>query len=419
MNDKLINNTPGEKPCPHPQARRGLFTTMVLWFLMNAGFFLIIPLLSVHYVDELGWAAAFIGVVLAVRQFMQQGLTVFGGALADRFGAKGLILLGILIRSGSFVLMGYATTPSMLLLSGVLAALGGALFDAPSKAVVAALAPEDALSDLYAKIGILQNVARTVGPLIGALLIRLNFQVLGIAAAGFFLLAFIVGLIGLPAVQVSSDKQTVTAGLKIALHDRAFVLYTLLMMGFWFMWVQMSIAMPLEAKALTGDDSSVGVLFTVNAVIAIILQVPALKLAQRFLLPVPMLILGMVLMAFGLGTVVWVDTIFHLYLSVFFFSLGSVLVVPNAQTVAATMANPVARGAYFGVNSLALAIGGGIGQVAGGTMVDVAAAQNWPALPWVVSATVGTAAAMGLWQFYRRYRENVTPPSLLTAVSGD
>ncbi len=104
------------------------------WFLMNAGFFLIIPLVSVHFVDDLGWAAAFIGLVLAVRQFVEQGLTVFGGALADTVGPKQLILLGVLIRAVSFVLMGYATVPWMLLLSGFLAAVGGALFDAPQKA---------------------------------------------------------------------------------------------------------------------------------------------------------------------------------------------------------------------------------------------------------------------------------------------
>ena len=37
-----------------PRARtRGLYTVLAVWFLMNAGFFLIIPLLSVHYVDGL------------------------------------------------------------------------------------------------------------------------------------------------------------------------------------------------------------------------------------------------------------------------------------------------------------------------------------------------------------------------------
>jgi DHA1 family multidrug resistance protein-like MFS transporter len=387
--------------------KRGLMTVTLLWFLMNAGFFLIIPLLSIYYVDHLGWAAAFIGLVLAVRQFMQQGLTVFGGALADRFGAKGLIMLGVLIRAISFVIMGFATTPALLLFSGVLAALGGALFDAPTKAVVAALAPEEMLNTLYARIGILQNVARTVGPILGALLIRFDFKMVGIASAAFFLLAFFVTLVGLPAVQVSSDQQTVARSLKIVWQDRAFVVYTALMMGFWFMWVQLSIAMPLEAKALSGSDSSVSLLFAINAVIAIILQVPALRLAEKYLLPLPMLILGIILMALGLGSVALVHTSLQLYISVFFFALGSVLVVPNAQTVAATMAKPTARGAYFGVNSLALACGGGIGQIAGGTMVDLAASLHLPALPWLVSAAVGVMAAVGLTHFYRSHRASL------------
>lgn len=399
-------------------ARRGVYVAMALWFLMLSGFFMLIPLLSVHYVDELGWAAAFIGVVLAVRQFMQQGLTVFGGALADRFGAKGLIALGMLIRAGSFVLVGFAVTPALLLTAGVLAALGGALFDSPTRAVVAALVPESLLSDVYAQVGILQNLARTVGPLLGALLITIDFRVVALAAAGFFLLAFVVAVIGLPAVETSTEKQPVSQGLKAAFGDRAFITYTALMMGFWFMWVQISIALPLEAKALTNENSSVGMLLTVNAVTAVVLQVPVLKVGQKYLRPLPLLIVGIGAMAFGLGTVALVDAMWQLYLSVGFFALGSVLVLPNAQTVVATMAAPQARGAYLGVNSLALAVGGGIGQVTGGTMVDMAAALNWPALPWLVSAAVGTAAAVGLSRFYRRNRHAVTPRGIV-AASGD
>ena len=399
-----------------PEAQQGLSTAMVLWFLMNGGFFLIIPLLSVHFVDQLGWAAAFLGLVLAVRQFMQQGLTIFGGALADRFGAKGLILLGIFIRVVSFAMMGFASTKPMLLIAGMLAAIGGASFEAPLKAVVAALAPEDKLSNLYAHIGILQNVARTVGPLIGALLIKFDFKVVGVAASAFFVIALVVGIVWLPNIDVSTDKQPVTQGLKQVVQDKAFVLYTVLMMGFWFMWAQLSIALPLEAKSLTGQDSSVGYLFTVNAIIAVLLQVPALRLAQRYLWPLPIVIVGTLSVAFGLGAVAWVHNITQLYLAVSFFALGTVLVMPTTQTVAATMASPRARGAYFGFNSLAVAVGGGLGQLTGGTLVDMAIAWDFPPLPWVVSAVVGLVTAVGLWQFYRRNQRAVTPAALLAAV---
>jgi len=385
-----------------PRARaRGLNTVLVVWFLMNAGFFLIIPLLSVHYVDRLGWAAAFIGLVLAVRQFAQQGLTVFGGALADRFGPRRLILLGVLIRAASFVVMGFATVPSLLLLSGVLAALGGALFDAPIRATLAALAPEQELTAIYGRLGILQNVARTIGPLIGAYLIRFDFQIVGIASAGFFLVAYFVTLAFLPPVSVCSvEPQSAIGGLMMAARDRAFALFTVLMMGFWFMWVQLSIAMPLEVRALTGRDSSVGVMFTVSAALAIALQVPALRLTERHFRPLATIVLGVVAMAIGMGLIGLSQNLTVFYVALFFFSLGTVLATPNTQTVTAEMADDRARGAYFGFNSLAMAVGGGLGHILGGTLVDVAAARQTPGLPWAVFAGVGLLTAAGLALFY-------------------
>ena len=48
-----------------------------------------------------------------------------------------------------------------------------------------------------------------------------------------------------------------------------------------------------------------------------------------------------------------------------------------------------ARGAYFGVGSLAMAVGGGLGHILGGTLVDLAAQRHTPGLPWFIFAGVG------------------------------
>ena len=76
-----------------PRARaRGLRTVLAVWFLMNAGFFLIIPLLSVHYVDRLGWAAAFIGLVLACLLYTSHTrlqATSLGWEVVDLGGVNG------------------------------------------------------------------------------------------------------------------------------------------------------------------------------------------------------------------------------------------------------------------------------------------------------------------------------------------
>ena len=40
---------------------------MVSSFFSWGGFFMVIPLMAVHYVDHLGWAAGTIGIILALR----------------------------------------------------------------------------------------------------------------------------------------------------------------------------------------------------------------------------------------------------------------------------------------------------------------------------------------------------------------
>jgi DHA1 family multidrug resistance protein-like MFS transporter len=205
------------------------------------------------------------------------------------------------------------------------------------------------------------------------------------------------------------------AGLRIAFSDRAFMIFTALLMGFWFMWVQLSIALPLEVKSLTGDNSSVAVMFTVAAILAVLLQIPALRISQRFLQPLPTIVAGMLLMALGLGLVALIQSLFQLYISLFFFSLGTVLVMPSTQTVTATMADERARGAYFGVSSLALAVGGGLGHITGGWLVDVAGEIGWPPLPWLVFGAVGVVAAIGLAAF--AWWQSHHPPVLVRPVA--
>jgi DHA1 family multidrug resistance protein-like MFS transporter len=63
--------------------------------------------------------------------------------------------------------------------------------------------------------------------------------------------------------------------------------------------------------------------------------------------------------------------------------------------VTANLANPIALGSYFGVSSLALAIGGGMGNLSGGLLYDIGRSLAFPELPWLVFMLVGLASAVG------------------------
>ena len=79
--------------------RMGKRFLMADHLLVVCGFYLVFPVVALHFVGQLGWAAASVGLALGVRQVAQQGLALFGGSLSDRFGAKPMIVAGMLLRA--------------------------------------------------------------------------------------------------------------------------------------------------------------------------------------------------------------------------------------------------------------------------------------------------------------------------------
>src|SRR4051812_17742342 len=81
---------------------------MVSSFLMVIGFYSLIPRLSLHLSGSLSWSMALTGVVLAMRQVSQQGLSFVGGMIVDRIGPKQGLIFGIMIRGVGFLLFAFS-----------------------------------------------------------------------------------------------------------------------------------------------------------------------------------------------------------------------------------------------------------------------------------------------------------------------
>jgi MFS transporter, DHA1 family, multidrug resistance protein len=372
---------------------RGLNALLLATFLMWGGFFLVVPLISVHFVEDLGFAASSVGLALALRQLGQQGFTVFGGALADRFGARGLILLGLAVRALGFGLMGFANDFAFLMLAVMLSGIGGALFEAPSSAAIAAMTTDETRSRYYALRSTVASLGMTTGPFLGALLFKQSFLVC-------YVLTLLALTAWLPQVHTGQGSEA-RGGLGLALRDRRFVWYTAILMGYWFMWVQLNIAVSLEAVARAGTRDAVSWVFGLNAGMTMLLQYPAQRFVDRFLRPITALTLGCALMALGFGAIALTDDLPLLLVCVAVFSLGGVLAAPSQQNLTARLANPNALGSYFGVSGLSLAVGGGIGNYVGGWLYGLGV--DW--LPWLVFALAGTSSVLGLLVWRSRYRQ--------------
>jgi len=387
-----------------------LIVLLVATFLTWGGFFVVVPLIAVHYVDGLGWAASSVGLVLAVRQFTQQGSTTLSGALADRLGAKGLICAGMLVRALGFAIMARADTFAILMLSAIVAALGGGLFESPKVAAIATLTDESNRRRFYSLAGVVAGLGVAIGTQVGALLIKADFAAVSLAGAVVFFVTFLLVLIFLPPVRVATESHGLLQGFARVARDRVFVAYVCLLMGYLFMSTQFNLSLTLTAASVAGTDSAVAWVWGINSAATVLLGYPLPRLLERRISAFPMLVLGIVLTALGMGLVGTASNVAALLACVFVISLGSVLVRPGEQTVTAGLAVPAARGSYFGVAALSLAIGGGLGNYTGGLIYDYGERANLPALPWLIYCGVGIAAAAGLWRLRSAVSSQPLPP---------
>lgn len=218
---------------------------------MVMGFYVVFPLISIRFVDQLGWAALLVG-ILGLRQFIQQGLGIFGGAFADRLGAKPMIIAGMLMRALGFVLMGIADEPWLLWLSCALSALGGTLFDPPRTALVIKLTRPWERGRFYSLLMMQDRACAVIGALLGSWLLRYDFKLVCLAGAVLFVFAAIFNAWLLPGYRISTVRAPMLEGMRRLLRDQRFVTYVLTLTDYYMLSVQVMLMLPIRVNEVAG-----------------------------------------------------------------------------------------------------------------------------------------------------------------------
>ncbi|MDT0542677.1 MFS transporter [Streptomyces lonegramiae] len=180
---------PGLPPLP-PLLRLLIWTQLAF----NIGFYAVLPFLAEHLGTAIGMAGWLVGLVLGLRTFSQQGLFVVGGALADRYGIRPVVLAGCALRIAGFAWLGWAERTWAVIGAVLLIGFAAALFSPAVESEVArqAVRWEEAGGGPRTRVLALFSVAGQagafVGPLLGALLLAVDFRAVCLAGAGVFVL---------------------------------------------------------------------------------------------------------------------------------------------------------------------------------------------------------------------------------------
>ncbi|CNH95595.1 multidrug efflux MFS transporter MdtH [Yersinia pekkanenii] len=371
--------------------------------LVVLGFFVVFPLISIRFVDQLGWAAVLVGLALGLRQLVQQGLGIFGGAIADRFGAKPMIVTGMLMRAAGFAFMAMADKPWILLLACALSGLGGTLFDPPRTALVIKLTRPHERGRFYSLLMMQDSAGAVIGALIGSWLLQYDFHFVCWTGAVIFVLAAGWNLWLLPAYRISTVRTPMKEGLMRVLRDRRFVTYVLTLTGYYMLSVQVMLMLPIVVNEIAGSPAAVKWMYAIEAALSLTLLYPIARWSEKRFSLEQRLMCGLLIMTLSLFPIGLISHLQTLFMFICFFYMGSIIAEPARETLGASLADARARGSYMGFSRLGLALGGALGYTGGGWMYDTGRTLAMPELPWFLLGIIGLMTLFGLyWQFNQR-----------------
>ncbi|MHA6796239.1 MFS transporter [Pseudonocardia bannensis] len=387
----------------------------------NVGFYMVLPYLAGHLVDDLALAGGLVGLVLGLRTFSQQGLFVVGGTLADRIGAKPVILLGCALRVAGFVLLGSAGSLTGVIAGALLTGFAAALF---SPAVESSLAREagegqrcggPTRPEVFALFAVSGQIGAVTGPLLGTLLLLVDFRLACLVAAGAFVLIGLAHLRWLPNRPAPHRDEPMLAGWAEVVRNRAFLTFAAGYSGYLVCYNQLYLALPAELRRATGDQEALGWLFALASVMVIVGQLPTTAWARRRLSTGAALVLGFGLMSVAFllvagatalipaagpaapgGAVALLPAVGLVVL----LTAGQMLAGPIAQDLVPRLAGERRLGAYFGVLSSAGGLAVLLGSTGVGALLDPVVAA--PVVPWLVLALVPAASALVIGRLARR-----------------
>ena len=399
---------------------------MMNQFTINLGFYMLMPYLAQYLAGSLGLAAWVVGLILGVRNFSQQGMFLFGGTLADRFGYKPMIIAGLVLRVIGFAVLGLVDSLPALLAASAATGLAGALFNPAVRAYLAHAAGDRRVA-AFALFNVFYQAGILLGPLIGLALTGVSFRLTCLVAAAVFAVLAAVQIPALPACAAPRERNepalaSVLAQWRAVVANRPFLLFSVAMIGSYALSFQVYLALPLEVRRVAGDGRvntiGVGLLFAASGLFTIVWQTRLTAWCRQHLGAGRSLVTGLAVLgaAFlpllaatavpvpGAGPARWALAVVPPLSSALLMALGTMLAYPFEMNTIVVLSNNRYVATHYGLYNTICGIGITLGNLLTGAALDAARSAGAPALPWAVLAAIGGACALGVLGLHRTGR---------------
>jgi MFS family permease len=379
------------------------------WLLMGASFIdmvgnaLVFPFFALYITGKFDVGMTQVGTLFIMFSIMGMVGSTIGGAMADRFGRKPIVLFSIIFSAAGNMTMALAPEFWMLFVIGGFLGLMSSIGGPARQAMLADLLPEEKRAEGFGVLRILFNIAVVMGPIIGGLLAGVSYILLfGIDALASLLTGTVIMLWlreTKPDTVTLAETETLREtfqGYGRVLCDGVFMSFSLICVALYLVYFQMNTTLPVYLRDVHDvPPQGFGLILSINATMVVLMQVGITRrLRQRGYPQFLLLAAGALIYAVGFGLYGVIASYGLFILAMVIITLGEMIVEPVRFALATRLAPDDMRGRYMAVYGYGFAVASGVGTYLAGLVID----HLGPEYVWYFAAIIGTLTALGyLW----------------------
>ena len=337
------------------------------------------------------------GIMQAIATGMLYLLPILGGAVADRFGYRKVLIGAFGTLAAGYFAMGQFNSYSGVFLAFLMVALGGAFFKPIIVATVSKTTTKETDTLGFGIFYMIVNIGGFIGPFVASKLRDISWSYVFIMSAAVIIFNLILmQFYKEPERENNIIKETLGKSLKklisntvTVLKDIKFVLFLVIITGMWLMYMQLFFTLPIyitewfDTRDLYNSSTIIASIFgtIVNGTGIIrpemILNVPAFTiiLFQVFVSnrlkntqPISSMIVGIAVIAIGYSLFIVTTLGAYLVLGIVIIAFGEMASSPRIQEYISRIAPKDKVALYMGYSFLPVAGGNVFGGLLSGSL---------------------------------------------------
>lgn len=365
-------------------------------FIDRLGGALIFPFLSLYVAQKFNAGMTEVGLIFGIWSISSLVGSMIGGALADKFGRKGIIIFGLISSAVTGILMGLATDISAFYVLALVSGFFSNIGHPAQQAMVADLLEGEQRAEGFSVLRVIANLAITFGPAIGGVLAGVSYLLLFIIDAISSSITALIVLWAIPetkpddieGAQTGSVMETIV-GYREVVKDKLFMAFIFATIIIISVYTQMYSTLPVFLNRVHDVPAQgFGYMMSMNAGMVVLFQFWIVKRIKKY---PPMWLMIVASILYGIGYILYgfVGAPLMFFVGMAVITIGEMIHIPVAQALSAHFAPEDMRGRYMAVFGFGWAIPNTVAPLLAGLVMD-----NYdPYWVWYIAGILAVFAA--------------------------